>query len=97
MTFNVTTSCGTPAKSCECERRQKSSTTGSSQKNSSSTHGANEKRRKNPVNQMKNELDKERRDYKVRRDFHKNIRNQHNKRGKRKGGDCKQRGMACFT
>jgi len=99
MTF-TSISCGTP-KSCFCPRRQKSTTTSSRQKhtskNSGDAHVTNDKRRKNPVNQMKSELDKERSLYKNRRDFHKGIRNQHNKRGKRKGGDCKQRGMACFT
>ncbi len=93
-------SCGTP-KSCICEKRQKNTLTSSRQKhtskNSGYPHVTNDKRRKNPVNQMKDELDKERSLYKNRRDFHKGIRNQHNKRGKRKRGDCKQRGMACFT
>ncbi|CAG5106546.1 Oidioi.mRNA.OKI2018_I69.chr1.g2891.t1.cds [Oikopleura dioica] len=87
MTFK-SNFCDVPQKSCTCEKRQKTT---------SSKHISSPQRRKNPVNQMKNELDKERSQYKDMRDFHKSIRNQHNKRGKRKGGDCKQRGMACFT
>lgn len=75
----------TPQKSCECQQKQRAQ------------NGRPRRRSKNLVTAMKSKFDESKDEYKQNREFHRGIRNQHNKREKRKGNDCKQRGMACFT